>query len=235
MNFRTTYRAVSIALCLAAFSADAEAAPKDRAESDEEESSTTARPKRRLARVEESSTADDGAGERPSALPVDDASRALWYRPEASESRPPPRLAYWPGAVALEPQFLLGGARGGVVTTVQLNLPVGAGFGFALGIQASDSARFIGGIDVLRYLGLEFTLTRLNGVGAISAIIAPTFGIQGYGNGSAFGADMYVQPVGIRAVVAPIRTMAELRIGGHVLVGTELGSFGGSEDTALSR
>jgi hypothetical protein len=67
------------------------------------------------------------------------------------------------------------------------------------------------------------------GFGSMSITLTPTFGIEGFVNGSAAGADLSLQPVAFRAILSSLHTMAELRLAGHFLYGGQVDSFAGSD------
>jgi hypothetical protein len=167
----------------------------------------------------------------PDVGPVGEAHRPLWYEPYEGEGSAPPPPEYRPIAVILEPQVLTGGARGGLVTTLQVNVPFGPAAGFLAGLQVADSPRLIAGFDFFRYLGREVGIAKIGGLGPVTAVFAPTVVVEGFVNASAAGGDVSLQPFGVRSVIAPMKSMFEIRLAGHVLYGGELGSFGGGVDS----
>jgi hypothetical protein len=154
---------------------------------------------------------------------VEAPERDVWYRPPSSaDSRPPEEKRYAPLGVLVEPQLAVHNLRGGTLTSVLASLPLNPYVGIAVGGVFADTARFSGGIDFLRYAGLELPIAR--GTMRSSVVLAPTFGAASIFAGSIVAGDAWTAPLGIRAVVEAAHVMAELRVSGHLLVGGEVGT-----------
>lgn len=147
---------------------------------------------------------------------------APWYEPTPAEKTPPPERAYVPIAIVVEPQIGVGALRGGTLTNVLANLPFGPQAGITMGIQAADTARFVTGIDLLRYSGVELALARAPGTAQLSVVIAPTIGLAGIFFGGVIAGDASIAPFGLRGVFPSAHTMIELRTSGHFLFGGQV-------------
>lgn len=160
----------------------------------------------------------------PAPPPDETPSDARWYRPTAAESRPPPDVLYVPLGVLVEPQLGIASLRGGTLTSVLATFPLGPVAGLLIGAQISDTARFTMGLDLFRYTGLELAMTKSPSAARLSAIFAPTVGVQSFIGGGVVGGDGWIAPAGLRAVIEPAHMMAELRLSAHLLLGGQLDS-----------
>jgi hypothetical protein len=158
---------------------------------------------------------------------VDDPSPApapapeIWYRPSAAESQPPQGVRYAPIGVLVEPQLAVHNLRGGTLTSVLATVPVNPYVGFVFGGVFADTARVSVGLDFLRYAGLELPIVR--GAASVSLIAAPTVGAASIFAGGLVAGDAWTAPLGLRVLVERARSMAELRLSGHLLFGGEVG------------
>lgn len=150
---------------------------------------------------------------------AEESSKEVWYRPAESEIHHPARGRYVPLALSWSPQVVTGGNTRGTLSTLTLNLPLATWFGLAAGLSMADAARFIGGLDLFRYAGVE--IHALEGARPLSVLLAPTLGYAMYYGADAWGVDVMTAPVGVRTIVSEIRTMFEVRVAGHFLFGTD--------------
>jgi hypothetical protein len=160
-----------------------------------------------------------GGGDEPPAPPEPAAD--VWYKPSAAESRSPGELSYAPFGVLVEPQLAIHNLRGGTLTSVLATLPLSPYVGLFAGGVFADTARFAGGVDFFRYVGVELPIAR--GSASVSAIAAPTVAIGTIFTGGILAGDASIAPLGVRAVVDSAHLFAELRLSGHLLVGGEPG------------
>lgn len=161
------------------------------------------------------------ASEEP---PDDVGASAVWYRPPSRTSRTPADVRYVPLGVLIEPQLAVGSLRGGTLTTVLATIALAPAVGLVIGAQFADAPRLAMGIDLFRYVGVEVPINGGASSARLSAIFAPTLGLQSIYGAGVMAGDFWTAPAGLRAVIQPARSMAELRVAGHFLIGGQVES-----------